>query len=78
MTNGTSIPNFQFNKSDSSLQTGKYKYADIFICEFDPNHPQIDMSVSGKLVPHEDCLLIVSEIVGLLSPVFPERGQLLG
>ena len=72
VTSCTLIPNSQLNKSDSSLQTEKYKYADIFTYEFDPSHPQIDMSVSGKLVIQQDCLLIVSETGGFSTPVFPE------
>ena len=47
-------------------------YADIFTYPFDPEEPQLDMGVGGRLVVIEDCLLIESSDGVFSTPILPE------
>ena len=47
-------------------------YADIFTYPFDPEEPQLDMGVGGRLVVIEGCLLIESSDGMFSTPILPE------
>ena len=47
-------------------------YADIFTYPFDPEEPQLDMGVGGRLVVIEGCLLIESSDGVFSTPILPE------
>lgn len=47
-------------------------YADIFTYPFDPEEPQLDMGVGGRLVVIEGCLLIESSDGVFPTPILPE------
>ena len=47
-------------------------YADIFTYHFDPEEPQLDMGVGGRLVVIEGCLLIESNDGVFSTPILPE------
>jgi len=47
-------------------------YADIFTYPFDPEEPQLDIGVGGRLVVIEGCLLIESSDGMFSTPILPE------
>lgn len=47
-------------------------YVDIFTYPFDPEEPQLDMGVGGRLVVIEGCLLIESSDGVFSTPILPE------
>ena len=59
-------------ETDDISNTSTAKHADIFTYPFDPEEPQLDMGVGGRLVVIEGCLLIESSDGMFSTPILPE------